>query len=566
MTYTSGHDPTTWEGCTDLDDTATLNALSVRRSHQLSFDNDVKQHLQNLNSQSQPVAWRPTQSGDRSCTTSERKPHKYFHTITMMSTSSINTTRVNHYTTATTTAVGTALVVTAAAAAAYYIYRDTCQSSSSTSSSTSSQAQARDESDQDGQTSPLKQRDETLEKYNAEQYIGIEKKECPSITFQEALDLREQRQRRHQQDSDDTVKSNDRAVFVDTRTPKEYNEAHVYNAINIPIMNDYQRHIVGMTYKQVSREAAIKKGKEFFAPCIVDYIQRFEKYKNTDTMIYVYCWRGGMRSRIVVNLLRMNGHSNVVQLKGGYKTYINDIVWKGLDEMSKSYSPTFIVLFGNTGTKKTEILHRLSTMPDKTTTATRSRSNSTKLLPVIDLEGLAAHKGSLFGGVNETPRSQKMFSILVYHQLYELRDHKYIFVEGESYKVGNVFLPEFVYQKIEKDLSVLINASIPTRVDSIRQAYIKNDDSVQQIHEVLDSLTLNQRIGGKNVQMLHEMLDNKDYDGCIEWLLKNYYDARYRYAKKGYKYEVEVSSDDIDLCCQQLSEYYHSLTAEQDQQ
>jgi len=489
----------------------------------------------------------------------------------MMSTSSINTTNRS------TTSVGTvALVVTAAAAtagaAAYYIYdsRSTSSASDTTKSSTNDEKDRLQEEATNLSTSNTEkevkaclsdqtERDETLEKYNAERYVGIEKKECPSVTFQEALAYIEQ----HRQDNDKSTGGSTSsnacpvALFVDTRTPKEFKEAHVYDAINIPIMNDYQRHVVGKTYKQVSREAAVKKGKEFFAPCIVDYIEQFDKYKNTNTKIYVYCWRGGMRSRIVVNLLRMNGHTNVVQVKGGYKTYVNDIVWKGLDDMSKSYSPKFIVLFGNTGTKKTEVLHRLAAMHDNTET-------SNQLLPVIDLEGLAAHKGSLFGGVNETPRSQKMFSILVYHQLYELRNHKYIFVEGESYKVGNVFLPDFVYQKIENDLSVLIKATIPTRVESIRHAYIKNDDSIRQIHEVLDSLTLKQRIGGKNQQMLHDMLDDQNVDGCIEWLLKNYYDDRYRYAKKGYTYKVEVSSDDMDTCCQQLSEYYHSLTSSPD--
>lgn len=385
--------------------------------------------------------------------------------------------------------------------------------------------------------------DETLERYK-----GIEKKECPQISFLEVLG---------------NIDEGEDAVFVDTRTPKEFHEAHVYRAINIPIMSDYQRHVVGKTYKQISREAAIDKGKEFFAPCIVDYIDLFGKYKTQKTKVYVYCWRGGMRSRIVVNLLRMNGHENIVQVKGGYKTYMNEIVWKGLKGYAQSYAPKFIVLFGGTGTAKTEILHRLATLDNDTTVEGKTPTGSSKL-PVLDLEGLAAHKGSLFGGVNERPRSQKMFSILLYHRLHELRNHKYIFVEGESYKVGNVHLPDFVYQKIEQDLAVLIRASIPTRVASIRKAYIQSDESIPQIHEVLDSLTLLQRIGKKNVQKLHAMLDEGNYDGCIEWLLVNYYDCRYRYAKKGYSYELETSSDDMDQCCQQLVTYYHSLMEKQD--
>ena len=364
-------------------------------------------------------------------------------------------------------------------------------------------------------------------------YKGIETKECPCTTFQEALALL-----CRGAGTDPST-----SIIVDTRTPKEFKESHVIDAVNTPLMNDQQRHIIGKTYKQESKEAAITKGWELLSPAtaIRDFFHQFEQHKTK--RIFVYCWRGGMRSRIVVNLLTMHGF-DAVQVTGGFKQYMNEIIWKGLDAFASSFQPRFIVLFGNTGTRKTEILKKLEA----------------EGLPVIDLEGLAGHKGSVYGGVNSVQKSQKMFSILVYHTLESFKDHKYVFVEGESNKIGNVHVPEFIYKKIMQDTwKVLVVASIATRVKAIRKEYITTEDSVRQVHEATDSVSIIRNIGQKNVTMLHTMVEAGDYDACTEWLLVNYYDLRYRYAKEDYSYSLEVSSDDIDQCCVKMTDFYQSL-------
>mmetsp|Transcript_53514 Transcript_53514/g.160133 ORF Transcript_53514/g.160133 Transcript_53514/m.160133 type:complete len:381 (-) Transcript_53514:296-1438(-) len=357
-------------------------------------------------------------------------------------------------------------------------------------------------------------------------YRGIEKEESPSVKFQEVFSSR----------ADDSIAS----IIVDTRTPKEFEEAHVWNAANFPLMSNDERHLVGTTYHHESKESAISQGWGFFSPKIGDYLQSFEEHR--EKRIFVYCWRGGMRSRIVVNLLRIHGF-DAVQLKGGYKLYTNEIIHNGLDAFASSYSPKFIVLVGYTGSRKTEILKDLDA----------------KGLPVIDLEGLAGHKGSIYGSVDTTPKSQKMFSILLYHKLQSLENSPYIFVEAESNKIGNVHLPLFVNEKIKEDMKVLVTASLPTRVAAIRKEYFATVDSVRQLHEASDSVTLLRIIGKQNVQMLHTMLDEGEYDAFTEFLLVNYYDLRYKHTKADYSYALEVSSDDLGDCCANLSEFHKSL-------
>ena len=357
----------------------------------------------------------------------------------------------------------------------------------------------------------------------ASSYIGIEKAPCPSISFEEALALKDEQ-----------------AIIVDTRTPKEYKEGHVVDAISIALMSDYQRHIIGKTFKEVSPAAAIKKGWEMFSPLIQDYLAQYNEHK--DKTIFVYCWRGGMRSRIVVNILNKNGF-NAVQIFGGYKRYMNDIVWRGLAEFAKHYQPKFIVLFGNTGTRKTEILNALET----------------QCFPVVDLEGLAGHRSSVYGGVGLIQKSQKMFSALLYHKLESFKECKYIFVEGEAHKVGDIHLPLFIIERINSDVKVLVRATMETRIQHLKNEYLKTDDAVGQLHQATD--VVSKYAGKKNADMLHQMLYDGDFDGFTEWLLVNFYDIRYRFNKKGHTYALEVDSDGIEDCCTKLREFYEDIVS-----
>lgn len=349
--------------------------------------------------------------------------------------------------------------------------------------------------------------------------MNLEKDICPTISI------------------DQTLKEKN-AIIVDVRTPKEYKEAHVKDSINIPLMSDYQRHIIGKTYKEQSKDAAIRKGWDIFEPIVNEFIDRFRDIKEKD--IIIYCWRGGMRSRIVVNLLKLF-NIEAKQMVGGHKAYMNDKVWKGLEGFEKEYKPKFIVLFGNTGTRKTEILKEIEK----------------KGLPMIDLEGLARHRGSVYGGVALDPRSQKMFSTLLYHKLDELKTERYIFIEGESNKIGNVHLPKFINKKIKNDIKVNVKADIKTRVSGIIKEYSTASESIDDLYKA--TAKLKKLIGMKDVEMLMQLLDDKEYEKFTEYLLINYYDKRYIHNKADYEYDLEVCSDDMQRAVDDIIEFYGSL-------
>ena len=183
-------------------------------------------------------------------------------------------------------------------------------------------------------------------------------------------------------------------LIIDVRSPDEYAHAHIPNAFSLPLFTNEERAEIGTTYKQQSREAAIKLGLPFFGNKMQNMIEQvegwaasYEKTNGNKPTILVHCWRGGMRSAAVSWLLDLYGFKTE-QLSGGYKAYRNWV----LAQFEKNYSMK--VLGGYTGSGKTEILLQLQ----------KSK------IPVIDLEGLAHHKGSAFGALGQHEQtSQEQF-------------------------------------------------------------------------------------------------------------------------------------------------------------
>ena len=386
-------------------------------------------------------------------------------------------------------------------------------------------------------------------------YEGIELEPSPAITFAEALAFANESESDHTNNNNNNNNNNSATktpIFIDTRTPAEYREAHVWDAINIPLMSDTQRHVIGKTYHHVGRRAAIALGWTMFSPLVQKYLQQFARYRGR--RLFVYCWRGGMRSRIVTNLLLRSGY-DAVQVTGGYKVYLNQIVWRGLDQFAAHYPPRFIVLFGSTGTGKTELLTRLSRVTDD-----GDGIHSKTSIPVIDLEGLAGHRSSVYGAVDLVQASQKMFSIGLYHKLHRFRNEPYIFLEGEAHKVGNVHIPTFLQERIAGEhgtIKILITASMERRVALLKNEYLKTPDSVKQIRQATE--TVRKYIGNKHADHLQALLDVGDYGTFTEWLLVNHYDANYRCHKQGHDYALTASSDDMGACCAQLKTFYRNL-------
>ncbi len=314
-------------------------------------------------------------------------------------------------------------------------------------------------------------------------------------------------------------------IIIDTRSPKEFEEDHMPGAINVPILDNDERAMVGTLYKQVSRDKAIEKGMELFHPKLPEFLKVFEKHK--DNEVVVSCWRGGMRSRTVVALFDSLGF-NVLQLRGGYKAYrefVRDRLY-GYD-----FKPKLVVLSGLTCTGKTELLQNLVS---------------------IDLEGLAQHRSSLYGAVGLIPRSQKMFETLLLQKLHELNDENTVFIEGESRRIGNVIIPENLWKKMKKGTQVLITRSMEERAKLTVREYF-TPDNVEKIKEITESLW--KVISNDNKQNVLEAIDSQDYTLASKILLEKYYDPLYGNTLDNISFDGEVNSNNVSEAVEALKKF-----------
>ncbi len=292
-------------------------------------------------------------------------------------------------------------------------------------------------------------------------------------------------------------------ILVDVRSPGEYNSETIPGAINLPVFNDEERKIVGTAYKQEDSEEAKKLGIEFVAgklPILYEEITKLtDKYKN----IIFICARGGYRSTSIVSLLSSIG-MDVIQLEGGYKAY-RKYINEALPNIIKKLE--LIVLYGNTGTGKTEILKSL-----------RSQG-----MNILDLEGAANHRGSTLGSVGLGEQSsQKMFESLIYKDLKE-RKNNIVFVEGESRRIGKDVVPEYLFNKMKQGIHINIKAELEYRVETIYKDYVHGTDE-----ELIDSLNhLRKHLGNNKTELYINLIKKDNYEKVIEELMLNYYDPLY---------------------------------------
>ena len=305
---------------------------------------------------------------------------------------------------------------------------------------------------------------------------------------------------------EDALKLN--AIFVDTRTPKEYEEATIPTAVNIPLFSNEERAIVGTIYSKIGKNEAIEKGMEFVSEHLPNMLKEFNKYKNKK--IIIFCWRGGMRSRSITALLDSLGF-DVYQMKGGHKEF-RRYVLRNLENYK--LNSKLIVLNGLTGSGKTEILNKFD--------------NS------IDLEGLAQHRNSLLGAVGLNPRSQKMFDALLLKRLKELKNEKYIFIEGEGRKIGDIILPLFLYNGMKKGINLLIECDINKRAERLVKEY---GDHKEELIKLLDKF--NKLTSKKNILLLKNLLNENKLEEAALIFLKEYYDKKYSCSKESYKYIIK---------------------------
>ncbi len=294
----------------------------------------------------------------------------------------------------------------------------------------------------------------------------------------------------------------DQKIILDVRSPREFAHAHIPGAVSLPLFDDQERAHVGTTYKQVSREMAIKIGLDYFGPKMRMIVESVEELTNSGNLhVVVHCWRGGMRSAAVAWLLKFYGFQ-VSVLEGGYKAFRHWVI----NNLTQEYS--FYLIGGKTGSGKTNILHELA-----------ERGEST-----IDFEGLAVHKGSAFGniGMPDQP-SQEMFENIVSLEVYhKSRSHQVIWVEDESQRIGAVNIPGDLYREMSKSPVFFLEVPFEKRLQNIINEYGRLD----KLKLIEATLRLQKRLGGSETQNVIDSITQDNIEAAFTILLK-YYDKFY---------------------------------------
>lgn len=302
--------------------------------------------------------------------------------------------------------------------------------------------------------------------------------------------------------------------IIDVRSKSEFTLDCIPGAINLPVLDDAERAEVGTIYKQINPFTARKKGAALVAKNIAQHLTTHFADKGKDYRPLVYCWRGGQRSNSMATVLSQIGW-RVTLLEGGYKTY-RAYVRQQLEELPALFS--YKVLSGLTGSGKTHILRQLGQRGAQ----------------VLDLEALANHRGSLLGEEwhnKPTPQpSQKYFESLLLQQLQKFDVNQTVWLESESNKIGRVYLPPSLWQKMKQASCIEIQLPIAARVDFLLQEYpylIKNPNFLKAKLELLKS-----RIGKQKIHQWYQFIDAERWEYLVKELLWFHYDPTYYQSMK----------------------------------
>lgn len=298
---------------------------------------------------------------------------------------------------------------------------------------------------------------------------------------------------------DDFLYINRELPIVDVRAPIEYTKGHIPGSVNIPLFTDNERANVGICYKKEGHDTAVELGLEIVGPKLVEFVRECKKL-NSNLGIKVYCARGGMRSSSFVWLLETAGFKNVQRLEKGYKAYRNHV----LDFFDKDYR--LLVLSGMTGSGKTDILLEMDKID----------------LQVVDLEGLADHRGSAFGGIGKNPEtSTERYENSIFNRMMNFDLSKPIWIEDESRNVGKVLVPPAIFKKMETSHRYIVELSREIRAERLAIDYTSYGNDT-----ILDSLQIIKKRLSERFPEIVEYVKNSQYKEAAILILP-YYDKSY---------------------------------------
>ncbi len=329
-------------------------------------------------------------------------------------------------------------------------------------------------------------------------------------------------------------------VIIDVRSPGEYEKGHIPGAVSMPLFSNEERAIIGTIYKQQGRRQAMLEALNYYGVNVRHIVEQvIDALKNNTILnqntILVYCWRGGMRSGVVCWMLNLFG-INTIQLKGGYKSFRG----YALKQFKSEYN--FIILGGKTGSAKTELLRALQSNQFQT----------------IDLENLAMHKGSAFGGLGQPNKvSQEHFENLLADALHQYNNEKPIWLEDESQRIGNINIPNPIWAQMRTAEVYYLDITMKERLKKI-----VNDYGQFNLEQLADStIRLRKRLGGLQTQNCLKFLEEGNIENAFEILL-NYYDRTYQKSTdkrdSGKVFIISTPTVDEHHNLKLIQEYFHA--------
>jgi tRNA 2-selenouridine synthase len=296
-------------------------------------------------------------------------------------------------------------------------------------------------------------------------------------------------------------------AYIDTRSPAEFAEDHIPGALNAPVLDDAERARVGTHYKQVSGFEAKRIGAALVSRNIARHLETTLAGKPRQWRPLVYCWRGGKRSGALAHVLREVGW-DAHTLEGGYKAYRRYVVER-LAELPATFD--FKVIHGVTGSGKSRLLAALAHAGEQ----------------VLDLEALAAHRGSVLGGLPDAPQpSQKMFESRLLAALGKLDASRAVYAEGESRKIGQLQVPDALIERMRASECLLLEAPLEARAKLLMDEYRHFFSDSASLGAQLDCLA--ELHGRERIEGWKKLAAHGDWRTLVTRLLEEHYDPAYR--------------------------------------
>ena len=296
-------------------------------------------------------------------------------------------------------------------------------------------------------------------------------------------------------------------TIIDARTESEFRIDHLPGAVNCPVLTDAERVEVGTLYRQAGPFDARRTGASLVAANIARHLGTCFPQRPRTWSPLVYCWRGGERSASIAYVMARVGW-RVQRLEGGYRAF-RRLVVEALTALPARFS--YRVLCGATGSGKSRLLNQLD------------RAGA----QVLDLEALAAHRGSVLGGLPGHPQpSQKQFETRLWWALSRLDPARPVFVESESRKIGDCQLPNALLDAMRQSVCFSLDLPAPQRIRLLRDEYRHYERCPQPLCEQLDCLTALH--GAATIERWKSLVQNARWDELVACLLNEHYDPVYR--------------------------------------